>query len=254
MELLRHAAARVPGTSANMVAELEWERMGLAEDRNRLQEELAGFAGNTWNCWRENAAQLEERLAEESVLRQELQERMEVVTAQQTAYGDACGQLEAELESSREDVRSLQNELHREKTLHAEYIQELRMQESAVRAQWEEAVREKDALCCAHGRTVPRKTSGCAGELAHAQDSVAKLADLEITGGAMQEARSGIEKFSCGKRNCSSGITCASLSEIREGGIRNSAARLLSRNWRRSSGCAPRTTASVAGNCSLRQR
>lgn len=186
MELLRHEAARVLELT-NMVAELEWERMGLQEERGRLLEASAQLQ-ETVELLEENAAQLEERLAEESELRRELQERVDAVTAQQVASADACGRLGEELEKAQEAVRSLQNELHREKSLHAERVAEWSIQESKLRAQWEESVRECDTF---RNRVEEdaREIERLRGELALAQEAVSRMGDWEKLEGECRDAR-----------------------------------------------------------------
>ncbi len=186
LELLRHAAARVPELS-NLVAELEWERMGLEEERDRLLEELARERESA-ELLEENAAQLEARLEEEAVLRREMQEKLDAVTAEHVARGEACGRITVELEETRETLRGLQNELHRALARQGELAEECRAREAELQNRWEESVRECEDL---RGRLEEsaRECARLREELAQAQAMGDRLKELEESALRLEEAR-----------------------------------------------------------------
>lgn len=190
IELLRHTAARVPELT-NMVAELEWERMGLIEDRNRLLEELTQWQ-ETVNLLEEHAAQLEERLNEEALLRKKLQDQINIVTAEQTGHRDTIVQLETALENAHETVQNLQNALHHEKTHHDDNMQKMLAQIHALQAQLEDAIQERDTL---HVRIEEqlRETEQLRVELASTIESTkhmeSKIGDIEKISEQCQQAQ-----------------------------------------------------------------
>ena len=190
IELLRHTADRVPELT-NMVAELEWERMGLIEDRNRLWEELKQWQ-ETVDLLEEHAAQLEERFNEEALLRKKLQDQINTVTSEQTGYRDTMVQLETALENAHETVRNLQSELHREKTLHTENMHDMLAQKNALQAQLEDAIKERDTLCVRIEDQL-RETEQLREELASTIESTkhmeSKIVDIQKISDQCQQAQ-----------------------------------------------------------------